>query len=105
MRAPEHETPAERASRRDARYGLADDQLNVAFFWSGAEVAFLVGLAASDGLACRHVGRALGQLQALGFVEIEANGQSHRTAKLTRDGLKALVFKMAKLQSGSPRPL
>ena len=60
--------------------------------------------AAMDGIACRSTGRALASLRGLGFIEIKMNGQRHGTARLTRAGLAALAFRLAKRPADPARP-
>jgi hypothetical protein len=93
-RAPKSEDAAARATRLESCFGLSDPQINLADNLPGGELAFLVSMAQHDGVACaRRVGRELGRLQNLGFVEIRKNGKG-AIAKLTLDGYRALIFRL-----------
>jgi hypothetical protein len=63
----------------------------------------------ANGLGVSSPGRQLAQLEAIGFLKIEANGHRHSVAKVTLDGYKALVLRLRRslprLGGGMPKEL
>jgi hypothetical protein len=86
------EIAAEKAERLEECFGLRPEQVNAAHCWAHDTLNLTIAMAARDGTG-RHVGRALSNLRALGFVEIKANGRE-AVARLTLDGFRALVLRL-----------
>jgi hypothetical protein len=84
-------------------YGLSWEQRLAAAALSSDTVRFLIGVAEQDGIGISRLSRELARLANIGFLSIEANGRRHSVAKLTMDGMKALVCRLAQPRGQASR--
>jgi hypothetical protein len=85
---------AERLARE--HYGLGREQREAADALTADTVTLLTDMAMLDGMCIGRPGREIAKLANIGFIEIRrANGHAS-IAKLTPDGLKALISRLVK---------